>query len=163
MDRALRRPAPSYHGFARLRTRRYDVYASADVQAALFRAASIDALGYAATAEEPHLETRLVSATHYLAEAARTEAPSSSRRRLIAWYRRPRRYARELPMFPFAEGATLVFFASATREPALICELVDYYAESADAATGYLTLELVEARATLAATLADVERALGGK
>ena len=124
------------------------MYEDEDVVDALSYPDSVYALDFGTLVTSPHYEFKLGHGTED---------------ELVAYYRRPRRYARDLLTFPWEPDSLLVLFTRNSRHPAIFATLRSY-AEQADgrSATGSAVLEVHETRPLVAGVAHDLARAIHG-
>jgi hypothetical protein len=150
-------PQPRYEEFDRAPGLAYDVYADEDVVDALLDPRALYSADFTALVGRPHYEFKFASRASLVAELVERPRDTAV---VVAWYRRPLRYARALPAFPWREGHDLVLFSRAAHEPAVVATLLAY-AERADgsSATGYASLDVTQVDRQLPGVRGDVRRA----
>jgi len=133
---------PRYGAFERTPGLTYKAYADDEVALALLDPDSMYSREFTSLVVEPHYEFKFAPRTHDVYETV-----DDAETTVVAWYRRPVQFSRALHAFPWRPDDYLTLFTRDTNEAALSVQLREYVERpDGSAATGYASLELVEAR-----------------
>ena len=138
---------PRFSEFERAPGLTYKAYADDDVTLALLDADTIYSREFTSLVVAPHYEFKFAPRSHVVYELAAVDADDAESI-VVAWYRRPLQFSRTLRSFPWRPDDYITLFTRETNEAVLSAELLAYVERpDGSAATGYTTLELIEARA----------------